>query len=287
VPDFRFGRLPAQIPAGLRDLTYYAAGPLPKAPASVAIPSPPGQPDGTPWGMDGNSEYGDCGVAGLCHEFLAAAADTNETETFPTAEQVVDYYLTYTGGQDSGVVLSQFLAYVRQNGFYGHSVAAYAPVAVHDVPTLQFCIDGYDAAYVGITVSQGMMDAAAGPAPWTWTAESLQGETLGGHCIILAGYDSAWLYGVTWGQVVRIAYPAWHQMGDEAWAILSGELTEAGTDGHGINLAALQADLGMLAVPAPAPPPRRGLLEEAAGFIRRIAETEREDIAEALARLGL
>lgn len=27
----KLGRLPAQIPAGLRDLTYYAAGPLPKA----------------------------------------------------------------------------------------------------------------------------------------------------------------------------------------------------------------------------------------------------------------
>ena len=62
---------------------------------------------------------------------------------------MVSYYLAYTGGQDSGVVLSQFLAYVRQHGFYGHSVAAYAPVAVHDVPTLCFAIDAYDFAYVG------------------------------------------------------------------------------------------------------------------------------------------
>jgi hypothetical protein len=190
---------------------------------------------------------GDCGAAGLLHGFMSAAADTGEHEAFPDADQVVDYYFTYTGGQDCGVVLSQFLAYVRRTGFCGHSVAAYAPVAVHDVPTLQFAVDAYDFAYVGITVSQGMMSAAQGPAPWTWTAEDVQGPELGGHAIILCGYDSGWLYGVTWGQVVRIAYPAWHQMADEAWAAITGELGAAKADGHGIALAALQADLNRLA----------------------------------------
>ena len=289
MPDLKLGRLPAQIPAGLRELPYYAAGPLPKAPASVAVPSV------ADWMLLGNGPdptctvapdgVGDCGPVGAIHYFMAAAADTGEQEAFPDANQVVDYYMQYTGGQDSGVVLSQFLAHARQNGFLGHTVTAYAPVAVHDVPTLTFAVDAYDAAYAGITVSQGMMDAAGGEGPWTWTLESLAGPELGGHCIILCGYDSNWLYGITWGQVIRIAYPAWHQMGDEAWAIITGEVDSAGTDGHGLNLAALQADLGKLAAPAPAR--RKGLLEEAAGFIRRIAESEREDVTEVLSRLGL
>ena len=239
MPSYKFGRLPGQVPVGLRDLTYYAAGPLPAPPPSVLVPA-------VPWGMLGNDQYGDCGVAGLEHGLEASAAATGEAEAFPDDQQAVSYYLGYTGGQDSGVVLSQYLAYVRQNGYYGHTVSAYAPVAVNDVPTLQFAINAYDSAYVGITVTQGMMDAAQGPAPWTWTAESLQGPEVGGHCIILAGYDSNWLYGVTWGNIVRIAYPAWHQMGDEAWAVLNGEIVAKGTDGHGINLAALQADLSKL-----------------------------------------
>jgi len=238
--SYRLGRLPAQIPAGLRDLTYYTAGPLPKPPPSVAVPSV------ADWGVLGNDTYGDCGVAGLEHAFEAAAADTGEHEAFPDDQQCVDYYLNYTGGQDSGVVLSRFLAYVRRHGYYGHTISAYAHVAVHDVPTLQFAIDAYDSAYVGITVSQGMMDATQGSPPWTWTLEDLSGDELGGHCIILAGYNSSWLYGITWGQVVRIAYPAWHQMGDEAWAAITGEDIAAKTDGHGISLAALQADLNKL-----------------------------------------
>ena len=237
---YRLGRLPAQIPAGLHDLTYYTAGPLPKPPPSVAVPSVPD------WNMDGNDEYGDCGVAALNHAFMAAAADTREAESFPLPSEVVSYYLAYTGGQDSGVVLSQFLAYARQRGFYGHTIAGYAPVAVHDVPTLQFAIDAYDFAYVGITVSEDMMAAVQGPPPWTWTPEDLGGGEAGGHCIILAGYDSNWLYGITWGSVIRIAYPAWHQMSDEAWAVLPGELVAAKADGHGMNLAALQADLNKL-----------------------------------------
>ena len=290
MPDLKLGRLPAQIPAGLRDLTYYAAGPLPQAPASVAVPSV------ADWGLLANgpdptcpaypSGVGDCGIAGLEHGFMSAAADTGEPETAATADQAVSYYFGYTGGQDSGVVLSQYLAYVRKNGYYGRSVAAYAPVPVQDIPTLTFAIDAYDFAYVGITVTQGMMDAAEGPGPWTWTAEDAQGPALGGHCIILAGYDSNWLYGISWGQVVRIAWPAWHQMGDEAWAVITGEYGSAGTDGHGISLAALQADLGRLAEAKAAPVDHKGLLEELAGFLRDCVSSGRNDTTEALAWLA-
>ena len=241
MPSFKLGKLPGKIPVGLRDLTYYAAGPLPVAPPSVAVPSV------ADWDMDGNDQYGDCGPAGLKHGFQAAAADTREGESFPTADQVVSYYLNYTGGQDSGVVLSDYLGYVKQNGFYGHSVSAYAPVSVSDVNTLRFAINAYDFAYVGITVTSAMMQAAQGNPPWTWTLEEASDpDQVGGHCIPIVGYDSTWLYAVTWGSIIKIAYPAWHQIGDEAWAVLSQEIVTKGDDGHGISLAALQADLSRL-----------------------------------------
>lgn len=234
----KFGRLPALIPAALRGLGYYSAGPLPKAPASVTVPAV------ADWGVLGNDVYGDCGVAGAVHGFMAAAADTGERETFPTDRETVEYYLTYTDGQDSGVVLSDFLAYVHRNGFDGHKVRAYAPVAVHDVPVLQFAVNAFDFAYTGITVTQAMMDAFGAGEPWT--LDTVQGDPIGGHCIPVVGYDSAWLYAVTWGKVQPIAYSAWHHMSDEAWAVLTGELVTAKGDGHGLNLAALEADLSRL-----------------------------------------
>ena len=291
MPNYRLGRLPGQVPVGLRGLPYYAAGSLPKAPASVAVPVLPTQPDGTPWGMDMNDTLGDCGVAGVNHGFMAAALCTGRQDAaIPTDQQVGDYYMQYTGGQDSGVVLSQFLAYVRANGFLGHTVSAYAPVAVHDVPTLTFAIDAYDFAYVGITVYEGMMAAAQASGPWTWTPEDLSGGEVGGHCIILAGYDANWLYGITWGNIVRIAYPAWHQMSDEAWAIITGEVDSAKADGHGINLAALVADLsrldGAAQQPAAAAPGHASLLDELAGAVRNVAASSKKDVTELLAFLA-
>lgn len=271
----KYGRLTARFPAGLHDLTHYAAGSLPKAPASVAVPD-------VTFDMDGNSEYGDCGPAGLKHGFQVAAADTGEAEAFPTAGQVVSYYLQYTGGQDSGVVLSDYLAYVRKTGFYGHTVSAYAPVAVSDVPTLQFAINAYDFSYTGISVTQAMEQAFAAGQPWT--LETARGPVLGGHCVPLAGYDSQYLYAVTWGAVQPIAYSAWPHIASEAWAVITGEVDTAGTDGHGINLAALQADLSQLDTPVPPPAPpvpgRQGWLEELAALVRRDATAALEWLSE-------
>ena len=244
MPDFKLGRLPGTIPVGLRDLTYYAAGPLPRPPAMVNVPAV------TAWGMNENDTLGDCGVAGLNHGFMAAAADTAEHESFPTDQQVGAYYMTYTGGQDDGVVLSQFLAYAKQRGFYNHTISAYAPVAVQDLPTLMFAINSYNFAYVGISVSQGMMTKVQETAPpWNWTTDDvMSGPAIGGHCIVLTAYDSTYLYGVTWGSPIAISYPAWAFMAEEAWALITGEVASKGSDGRGINLSALQADLGRLAV---------------------------------------
>jgi hypothetical protein len=235
--------------------------------------------------MDGNDAYGDCGVAGINHGFISAAADTGETETFPDADQVIQYYLTYTGGQDSGVVLSDFLAYVKKAGFFGHAVAAYAPVQVADIQTLQFTVNAYDFAYTGIAVTEAMEQAFANGQPWT--LDDLDSPVMGGHCIPVVAYDSQYLYAVTWGAVQPIAYSAWQYMASEAWAVISGELVAKGADGHGIDLAALQADLGKLDAPAPPvpQPTQPGLLAEVASLIRLVASSADRDIAEVVAFL--
>jgi hypothetical protein len=245
MPARLFGRLPGHVPDSLHDLTWYVAGTLPKPPAAVAVPEVPAQSDGTAWGMDGNDNYGDCGVAAINHGFMADATATGTygSELFPSDSNIVDYYLTYTGGQDTGVVLADFLAYVKTNGYLnGHTLQAFAPVAVHDVTTLQYTVASYDFAYTGITVTEAMMTANQAGKPWT-TVDT-DGEVIGGHCIPIIGYDDKNLYAVTWGGVQAITYPAWHRMSEEAWALITGEFTAG--DGRGVNLAALQADLTKL-----------------------------------------
>jgi hypothetical protein len=231
----RLGRKPGVRPVGLRDLTYYVPGDLPLAPPALPVP------EVGEWGMLGNDRYGDCGVAGLQHVFMADASILEEGESFPDAAKVIGYYMTYTDHVDSGVALAPFLAYVRQQGYFGHSVDAYAPVGVRDIPTLRTVTWMYGAAYCGIVVTEGMQRAFASHQPWT--TDDLLSNVIGGHCVPVVGYDDSYLYVVTWGEVQAVSYAAWHYISDEAWAIITGEQVAAHSDGRGVSLDALRADL--------------------------------------------
>ncbi|MBU6427447.1 MAG: hypothetical protein KGR26_00405 [Cyanobacteria bacterium REEB65] len=234
----KLGKLAAKFPGALRTLDFYVAGPLPAPPAAVATPAV------ADWGMLGNDRYGDCGVAGLDHGFMADAAIVSENESWPSEQDVIDFYLTYTDGQDAGVVLSEFLAYVRASGFCGkQKVSAFAPVESGNVALVQSAVDLFGFAYVGIQVPQSAEDQFGAGQPWTVVDDS---PIIGGHCIPIVGYDDQYLYPVTWGRVQPMSYSFWHRFGDEAWAVLTSEFVQANGDGRGVNLAALQADLNQL-----------------------------------------
>lgn len=236
----KLGCLPGNIPVGLKMLTYYIAGDLPKAPPSVAVPN------FKDWGMLGNDRYGDCGVAGLQHGFEADATITGVREAFATDEQVIEYYLKYTNGNDSGVVLAQFLAYVRTHGYFKQSIEAFAPIAVQDVPTLQTAVFMYGFAYSGITVTSGMQRAFAENAPWD--GQACSGPIIGGHCVPVVGYDDHYIYIITWGGIQRITYSAWHAIATEAWAVITGEFEAKHGDGRGVSISALKNDLYKLSI---------------------------------------
>jgi len=241
----KFGRLPGHIPNDIRDFTWYVAGALPAAPVKVAPPVPPSNADGTAWGMDGNDEYGDCGVAAMDHGDMTVDLGVRAKLLGLTPVQIVNYYLTYTGGEDNGVVLADFLSYVKRQGWFGRKLAGYAPVSVTDYKTLQFAINAYGYSYTGIAVTDLMQEAFQNGDPWT-AATFADGNVEGGHCVPLVGYDSHYLYCVTWGAIQPIEYSAWHLMASEAWAVIWGEIPAGGLDGHGVNLKALEADINKL-----------------------------------------
>ena len=239
--SFKLGRNPGHVPNGLRDLTWYVAGDLPAPPVRRPVP-PPGNGN---WGMDGNDVYGDCGVAGLHHGDMCVEYDTATPVVPITSDQITQYYLSYTGGQDNGVVLADFLGYVQKTGFFGHSVEAYAPVSISDMKTLQFATNAYGFCYTGIQVTDLMMNASNAGQPWT--ADTFANGTVeGGHCVPIIGYGTDNLYVATWGMMQAIEYSAWHLIAEEAWAVLMSEVTAKGN--HGINLAALKADISKLKV---------------------------------------
>jgi hypothetical protein len=178
---------------------------------------------------------------------MADEAVTSEPISVPSDQAVIDFYLKYTGGEDTGVVLSQFLEYVRKqpDGLLGHKVDSYAPVDVHNVPLLRSTVALFDFAYVGIAVTDLMQQAFAAHEPWT-VDTFIDGNILGGHCVPLIAYGPPGLICVTWGRIQCITWDAWPYIASEAWAVITGDLVAAHGDGRGVNLDALRSDLSLV-----------------------------------------
>jgi hypothetical protein len=236
----KMGKLAPQFPVGLKEMSAYAAQPLPQPPATVDWAK-----NVSTWPMDGNDRYGDCTMAAAAHLIQSWNAETGESLPVPVDQQVVAQYLKLTGGQDTGLVESQVLKQWLSAGLWHNKIVGYAPVNVHSLDALKQAIAFFGGVYVGIQVPDNAQDQFRAGQPWTlvpgWQQQSIEG----GHAVPLLGYDDQYLYAITWGAVQPMAWDWWSTYGDEAWVILSEEFSRAGKV-DGIDVAALQADLAQI-----------------------------------------
>ena len=235
----KLGKLAPQRPEGLHALAFYQTNPLPKAPASVPVPKV------VNWGMLGNDQYGDCTFAGIVHARMATASILSITETFPSTQQVIQAYLKYTNGQDAGAVEADLLKYWQANPLFGSKIAAYAPTDRADLDELRSVINSYGLAYIGISLPAPAEQQFGHHKPWTLTHTPADQNIIGGHCIILVGYDKDYVYGITWGAVQPIAWNWLQTYMDESWAIITPEIVTKGQFGQ-LRLADLLKDIGKL-----------------------------------------
>lgn len=248
------GRLPAAPVVGVAELKAYASAPLPAPPASVAAPTV------AVWGMDGNgpdptvtipgdgSGVGDCTIAGAAHCVSAWNAEVGTKDAVPTADQVVTQYFALTGGQDNGLACTSVLQTWHTTGLFGNRIGAWAPVNHKQIIDIHQAVDAYGACYIGVNLPDSAETQFENNEPWSYVGDA----PTGGHCVTIVGYDATYVYVVSWGAVVPVTYPWLSAYLEEAYAIVPQEFVEAGK-GPTLNLAALQADLGLLNV-TPKPP---------------------------------
>ena len=231
---FQYGALPPRIPFGLSTLGTYAIGKLPQPPASVDAPS------GVTWGMDDNDRLGCCTIAGVDHLIAAWNAELNETDPRPTDAEIQSTYFSITGGQDTGCVEADVLKLWQTKGLFGNKIAAYAPVHPQNIIELHQAIAFYGGAYLGIACPASAQEQFQAGQPWTYVPGS---PIEGGHCIDAVGFTSTSLICVTWGALVEVTYGFMAHFASEAWAVVSQELVEKGSDNFNLDLKTLQADL--------------------------------------------
>jgi hypothetical protein len=233
---YKLGALPPQRPYGLAELAVYAKGPIPAPPASVAVPVVPD------WGMCLNDTYGDCTVAGVAHAIEAWNVEVNEHDAIPTDDETKTAYFALTGGADSGCVEANVLKTWHNDGLFGHKIAGYAPVNVHDLTGFHQAVAFYGGAYLGVALPASAQEQFANGEEWVVVPGS---PIEGGHCILAVAYNQHTVQVVTWGQVVYVSYVWLSTYMTECWAIIAPEFVEAGR-GPALDLATLQADLARL-----------------------------------------
>ena len=235
----KLGRLAPKRPQGLHMLAYYQTNPLPAAPESVAVPPV------SEWGMLGNDQYGDCTFAGIVHSMMSTANVVQEEETFPTTDEVVKAYLTYTNGQDAGAVEADLLAHWKNTGLFGHNIPAYAPTDHSDFDELKSVITTFGLAYIGIQIPTPAQQQFAEGQPWALTHTPADNQIEGGHCVILVGYDKDYAQCITWGKVQQVTWEWLSSYMQESWALITPEIVEKGAYGN-MRLPDLLSDLEKL-----------------------------------------
>ena len=235
----RLGKLAPKRPDGLHMLSFYQTCPLPAAPLSVDVPNV------NNWGMLGNDKYGDCTFAGIVHAKMAHAAVLGTSETFPTDQDVINAYLAYTKGQDTGAVEADLLNYWNTNELFGNKLAAYAPTDHADFDELKSVIASYGLAYIGVQLPVTFQQQFESGQPWSLTGTPADNQIEGGHCIILVGYNQDYAQCITWGKVQEISWEWLRSYLEESWAIVTHEIEEKGQYGN-MRMADLMSDLEKL-----------------------------------------
>lgn len=241
----KLGKLPARPGAVKFKLVDYA----------VILPTPPVKelPVNLSWQMLGNDSVGDCVFAGAGHETMAWNNEAGQTITF-TDKSVLSDYSAVTGyspndpNSDQGTDMQVAASYRRKTGVVDatgkrHQVAAYLAITPGDKTLLKQAIYLFGAVGIGIQFPASAMAQFNAGKPWTVVSGS---PIEGGHYVPCVGYDSRYVYIVTWGKTQKMTWGFYKKYNDESLAYVSLEMLINGVSLEGFNMQQLVADLNIL-----------------------------------------
>lgn len=226
-------------------------------------------------GMLGNDNWGDCVEAASGHIAEQQTFLGQGTEYAVSTSDALAAYTRITGFNpnagppgnnptDQGTMIQDGLSDLRKTGFGGHKVAAFAQLDPSKMADVKLAVSEFGAVDIGLAFPSSAMDQFNAGKPWDYVSGS---PIEGGHCVVVVGYDAAFLYVYTWGAVQKVTQAFWNEYvaknGGEAWAVISQDWVNSvtGLDLEGVNLAAFGAQYASLTGqpnPFPGPPPPPG-----------------------------
>ena len=186
------------------------------------------RPKGERWRMLGNDRYGCCTFAGIVRIMINNARRRGRTIDIGD-QDVIDAYMTLTGGQDVGAMPINALTYMRNIGINGHKVVAFARVDERSVFERKSAMRTFGSLYVAAGLPAKLDDDRdlrweLTPEP-QWTSAD-KPRTLGGHAYPVFGYQRGEEFAVPWTQEV-VEESTWTDFyREEAWVFIDNQETD-------------------------------------------------------------
>jgi len=204
-------------------------------------------------GMMANDTLGDCTCAAFYHALQVWSFNAlTKIDTEPDLDVVKLYelacgYNPAQGGEGPGGNEQHVLTYLLKKGApYGpdgtqtQKIDAFVEIDVKNIDNIKRGIYGAGVAYIGFNVPQFIMPAGQEPLK-VWDVDPNADNTIiGGHAVVLAGYDANGATVISWGSYYTMTWAFFSKFVDEAYAIIDGEwINSTGKSPGGLTLQQL------------------------------------------------
>ena len=242
--NYKLGKLPARDAVDFKLAKYSVA--LAPAPAKAGHYSLVKD-----WqGMLGNDTLGDCVCAEAGHGTIYFNQESGKLVKIST-KNVVDMYSAVTGynpsdpNSDQGTDMQAAASWRRKTGLSDesgvkHKILAYLALSVANKPQIKQAVYYFGGFGLGIQFPDSAMTQFNAGKNWT----VVKGAKIeGGHDVWVCGYDSSYVYLVTWGKLIKASWAFVTLYMDEGLVYLSAEMLNNNKSLEGFNATQLQADL--------------------------------------------
>jgi hypothetical protein len=254
MPGHKLGRLHRTYNPRIPHLSALVAG--------QTLPPPPAEKNWTSGmpanlGMMLNDSLGDCTCAAFYHALQVWSFNSDAAiQTQPDFDVERLYILACgynprVGGEGPGGNEQHVLTYLLKSGAptgpkgqTRQKIAAFVEVDPRNTDDVKRTILDCGVAYIGFNVPHYILPAPPAQPPQVWDVQSPNGAIVGGHAVVLAGYDPRGARVISWGQFYTMTWAFFAKYVDEVYAIAdAGWIEKKGTSPGGLSLVELEAQM--------------------------------------------
>ena len=188
--------------------------------------------EGIPTPVYGNNVWGCCVIAGRAHQTLRFELAEQKRVLRVTEKEVVDEYLTQSGGEDSGLITLDSLRLWRKQGWKAsrkrYFIRAFSEIDRTNVTEVKTAIVMNLGVGIGLRLPLSAQRELDDRKPWgTTTGRGSRANSWGGHYVYVCGYTKLGPTCVTWGAKQQMSWAFFAAYCDEAYAMIDALNTEA------------------------------------------------------------